>query len=103
MFVLQRIVIMVTACPTASYQPAAHRAGNLLTTLLWLWLRLLHCRQAAEAARAAIIADERRKLLLQAADLAEFLPPGAVKDRQELELMRQQAAAAAKQQQSGRF
>ncbi|WIA31853.1 hypothetical protein OEZ86_002718 [Tetradesmus obliquus] len=60
-------------------------------------------RQAAEAARAAIIADERRKLLLQAADLAEFLPPGAVKDRQELELMRQHAAAAAKQQQSGRF
>jgi hypothetical protein len=61
------------------------------------------CRQAAEAARAAIIADERRKLLLQAADLAEFLPPGAVKDRQELELMRQHAAAATRQQQSGRF
>jgi hypothetical protein len=61
------------------------------------------CRQATEAARAAIIADERRKLLLQAADLAEFLPPGAVKDRQELELMRQHAAAATRQQQPGRF
>lgn len=53
------------------------------------------CRRASEAQRASIIADERRRLLVQAADLADYLPPGVLKDRQELELMRQQAASAA--------
>lgn len=48
-------------------------------------------RRAEEARRGAIIAEERRKLLAQAAELAEFLPPGVVKDKQELEMLRQAA------------
>jgi hypothetical protein len=51
---------------------------------------------------AAIIAEERRKLLEQAADLAEFLPPGVYKDRQELEYIRQ-TAQLRQQQQQGSF
>jgi hypothetical protein len=58
-------------------------------------------RRAEEARHAAIIAEERRKLLEQAADLAEFLPPGVYKDRQELEYIRQ--TAQLRQQQQGSF
>lgn len=48
------------------------------------------CRRAEEARHAAIIAAERRKLLeaAMAADLADFLPPGVLKDKTELEFMR---------------
>lgn len=59
-------------------------------------------RRAEEARHAAIIAEERRKLLEQAADLAEFLPPGVYKDRQELEYIRQ-TAQLRQQQQQGSF
>lgn len=38
-----------------------------------------------------MVAEERRRLLEQAADLADFLPPGVLKDRSELALMRQRA------------
>lgn len=58
------------------------------------------CRRAEEARHAAIIAEQRRKLLEQAEELAEFLPPGVFKDRQELETfkrttqLRQQQASS---------
>lgn len=55
-------------------------------------------RRSAEAARAAIIAEERSKLLAEAAELADYLPPGVLRDRRELELMRQRQAAAANSQ-----
>lgn len=48
-------------------------------------------RRAEEARRAGVVAEERRRLLEQAADLADFLPPGVLKDRSELALMRQRA------------
>eukprot|EP00775_Hariotina_reticulata_P009667 gene9667-9826_t len=55
-------------------------------------------RHAEEARRATIIADERRRLLAQAADLADYLPPGALKDIQELNLLRQQIVSTQQQQ-----
>jgi hypothetical protein len=60
------------------------------------------CRRAEEARHAAIIAEERRKLLEQAAELHEFLPPGVVKDKQELELLRQ-TVQLKQQQRSSNF
>lgn len=47
-------------------------------------------RHAEEVRRAGVIADERRRLLAQAADLADYLPPGVLKNTQELDLLRQQ-------------
>lgn len=49
-------------------------------------------RRAEEARREGIIAGERRKLLQQAAELAEFLPPGVLKNSEELEYVKQHTA-----------
>lgn len=65
-------------------------------------LPILRHRRAEEARHAAIIAEERRKLLEQAAELAEYLPPGVVKDRQELEFLKQ-TAQLRQQQNSNSF
>jgi hypothetical protein len=60
------------------------------------------CRRAEEARHAAIIAEQRRMLLEQAEELAEFLPPGVFKDRQELETFKQ-TTQLRKQQASSSF
>jgi hypothetical protein len=65
-------------------------------------LSVCACRRAEEARHAAIIADERRKLLEQAAALAEYLPPGVAKDRQELDFLKQ-TAQLRQQQNSGSY
>jgi hypothetical protein len=54
-------------------------------------LSVCACRRAEEARHAAIISEERRKLLEQAADLAEYLPPGVAKNKQELAFLKQTA------------
>lgn len=46
------------------------------------------CRRAEEARQAAIVEEERRKLLAQAADLQGFLPRGVLRDKADAELLR---------------
>lgn len=119
---------MYEAARAAEEQEAAARCAGLRSAQLWgtcikkgcVWVMPTHlqdptdsaahqlcllsvrpvCRRAEEARHAAIIAEQRRKLLEQAEELAEFLPPGVFKDKQELETfkrttqLRQQQASS---------
>eukprot|EP00955_Chlamydomonas_euryale_P055609 356163-Chlamydomonas_euryale.AAC.4 len=50
--------------------------------------------RAADERKLALIEDERRKLLIEAAELREYLPRGVIRDQADLALINRLQAAA---------